>query len=134
MIPRVHVKRFTCKYSCVWVETNGTESWISAVRFVIVRKLRFAIRLIGLWKRIGSVQDFVNEAVRGTVRKLVDRGYPQRTASLKMSFKTLLWLHFWKIENNLLNCIALCFFNLILILFFNHKIKSSQSVLIILIC
>ncbi len=72
------------------METNGTESWISAVRFVIVRKLRFAIRLIGLWKRIGSVQDFVNEAVRGTVRKLVDRGYPQRTASLKMSFKTLL--------------------------------------------
>jgi hypothetical protein len=64
----------------------------------------------------------------GSVRKLADRGYPQRTASLKMSFKTLLWLHFWKIENNLLNCIALCFFNLVLILFFDHKIKFSQSV------
>jgi hypothetical protein len=36
------------------------------------------------------LKDFVNEAVRGSVLKLADRGYPQRTASLKMLFKTLL--------------------------------------------
>jgi hypothetical protein len=35
---------------------------------VILRKLRFAIQPIGLRKRIGLFQDFVNEAVRGLVR------------------------------------------------------------------